>query len=130
MLTHGEHRKRHLDEPMVDAIRLLAEAVRFEQVSEVVQFKALERALEAALANPTENMLAMATLAFNALGGEHRRRVATRAETLARMRPEAEQASWFADSLFQGLPKVDRIDLERSPRQAILRPPVRLRAAA
>ncbi|HYH39385.1 MAG TPA: hypothetical protein VD860_14275 [Azospirillum sp.] len=72
-----------LDAEMVEAIRVLTDAVRRERVPGVIEFRQLERALEEAVAQGTEEHLAEAASVFHALDGDFRTRIVNRARALA-----------------------------------------------
>ncbi|WP_431857508.1 hypothetical protein [Azospirillum sp.] len=72
-----------LDAEMVEAIRVLTDAVRRERVPGVIEFRQLERALEQAVAQGTEEHLAEAASVFHALDGDFRSRIVNRARALA-----------------------------------------------
>ncbi|NYZ11257.1 hypothetical protein HL658_01740 [Azospirillum sp. RWY-5-1] len=71
------------DDTMVEAIRLLTDAVKTERVPGIVEFRLLERALEEVARNPTTTLLAHASAAFRALDRDHQILVMKRAETMA-----------------------------------------------
>ena len=72
-----------LDREMVEAIQVLADAVRRERVPGVIEFRQLERALEHALAQGTEEHLTEAASVFHALDDDFRGRIIARARALA-----------------------------------------------
>lgn len=72
-----------LDREMVEAIQVLADAVRRERVPGVIEFRQLERALEQAVAQGTEEHLAEAASVFHTLDDDFRTRIVARARTLA-----------------------------------------------
>jgi hypothetical protein len=72
-----------LDHETVEAIKVLTDAVRRERVPGVVEFGQLERALEQAARQATEEHLAEAASAFHALDGDFQTRIVSRAQTLA-----------------------------------------------
>lgn len=72
-----------LDAEMVEAIQVLTDAVRRERVPGVIEFRQLERALEQAVAQGTEEHLAEAASVFHALDGDFRTRIVNRARALA-----------------------------------------------
>lgn len=71
------------DPEMLNAVQVLADAVRRERIPGVVEFRQLEDALKDIAAKPTENSWATADAAFNALDPDLRQRVADRAQQLA-----------------------------------------------
>ena len=71
------------DDTMVEAIRLLTDAVKTERVPGIVEFRLLERALEEVSRNPTTTLLAHASAAFRALDRDHQILVMNRAEAMA-----------------------------------------------
>lgn len=71
------------DDNMVEAIRLLTDAVKTERVPGIVEFRLLERALEEVARNPTTTLLAHASAAFRALDRDHQIQVMKRAEAMA-----------------------------------------------
>ncbi len=72
-----------LDRETVEAIQILADAVRRERVPGVVEFRQLERALEQAAEQATEEPLAEAASVFQTLDGDLQARIAASAQTLA-----------------------------------------------
>ena len=81
-----------LDRETVEAIHVLTDAVRRERVPGVVEFGQLERALEQASRQATEEHLAEAASAFHALDGDFQTRILMRAQTLARAVVEQRRA--------------------------------------
>lgn len=71
------------DDNMVEAIRLLTDAVKTERIPGIVEFRLLERALEEVARNPTTTLLAHASAAFRALDRDHQILVMKRAEAMA-----------------------------------------------
>lgn len=72
-----------LDAETVKAIQVLTDAVRRERVPGVIEFRQLERALEQAVAQRTEEHLAEAASVFHAMDGDFRSRIVNRARALA-----------------------------------------------
>lgn len=87
-----------LDRETVEAIHVLTDAVRRERVPGVVEFGQLERALEQAARQATEEHLAEAASAFHALDGDFQTRIVSRAETLAHIVVEQRRASAAPES--------------------------------
>lgn len=81
-----------LDREMVEAIHVLTDAVRRERVPGVVEFRQIERALEQAAEQATQEHLAEAASAFHALDGDFQTRIISRAQTLARIVVEQRHA--------------------------------------
>lgn len=77
----------NLDDSNAHAVRVLAEAVRRERVPGIVEFVILADALNRALANDDLDELERGSNAFHALDPEYRRRIADRAQILARTEP-------------------------------------------
>lgn len=71
------------DPELLNAVQVLADAVRRERIPGVVEFRQLEDALKDIAAEPSENSWATADAAFNALDPDLRQRVADRAQQLA-----------------------------------------------
>lgn len=93
MSSVPHHPKAPLDPETVEAIRLLADAVRRERVPGIIEFRQLERALEQALAQGTEERLAEASSVFHTLDGDFRTRIVARARTLAQAVVEQRHAA-------------------------------------
>lgn len=74
----------HKDDPeLLNAVQVLADAVRRERIPGVVEFRQLEDALKEIGAEPDDTRWATADAAFNALDPDLRQRVADRAQQLA-----------------------------------------------
>lgn len=71
------------DQELLNAVQVLADAVRRERIPGVVEFRQLEDALKEIAAEPSDNRWATADAAFNALDPDLRQRVADRAQQLA-----------------------------------------------
>lgn len=90
-----------IDEPMLDAIRLLADAVRRERVPGIVEFQLLERALDEVARTPHDFLLSHAAAAFRALDLDHRSRVMERAVSMARQVADLRRAAALSAVLNQ-----------------------------
>lgn len=74
----------HKDDPdLLNAVQVLADAVRRERIPGVVEFRQLEDALKEIGEDPNDIRWATADAAFNALDPDLRQRVADRAQQLA-----------------------------------------------
>lgn len=74
----------HKDDPdLLNAVQVLADAVRRERIPGVVEFRQLEDALKDIGEEPNDVRWATADAAFNALDPDLRQRVADRAQQLA-----------------------------------------------
>lgn len=82
-----------LDAETVEAIQVLTDAVRRERVPGVIEFRQLERALEEAVAQGTEEHLAEAASVFHAMDGDFRTRIVARARALAQSVVEKRHAA-------------------------------------
>lgn len=71
------------DPDLLNAVQVLADAVRRERIPGVVEFRQLEDALKEIAVEPSEDGWATAGAAFNALDPDLRQRVADRAQQLA-----------------------------------------------
>lgn len=71
------------DPALLNAVQVLADAVRRERIPGVVEFRQLEDALKEIASEPSDNRWATADAAFNALDPDLRQRVADRAQQLA-----------------------------------------------
>lgn len=71
------------DPDLLNAVQVLADAVRRERIPGVVEFRQLEDALKEITAEPSDFRWATADAAFNALDPDLRQRVADRAQQLA-----------------------------------------------
>lgn len=71
------------DPDLLNAVQVLADAVRRERIPGVVEFRQLEDALKEIASEPSDNRWATADAAFNALDPDLRQRVADRAQQLA-----------------------------------------------
>lgn len=71
------------DPDLLNAVQVLADAVRRERIPGVVEFRQLEDALKEIAAEPSDNRWATADAAFSALDPDLRQRVADRAQQLA-----------------------------------------------
>ena len=71
------------DPDLLNAVQVLADAVRRERIPGVVEVRKLEDALKEIAVDPSENGWATAGAAFNALDPDLRQRVADRAQQLA-----------------------------------------------
>lgn len=83
------------DDNMVEAIRLLIDAVKTERVPGIVEFRLLERALEEVARNPTTTLLAHASAAFRALDRDHKNHVMRRAEAMAHQAADRRRTADF-----------------------------------
>ncbi|HRJ60398.1 MAG TPA: hypothetical protein PKZ99_04375, partial [Azospirillaceae bacterium] len=71
------------DPDLLNAVQVLADAVRRERIPGVVEFRQLEDALKEIASEPSDFRWATADAAFNALDPDLRQRVADRAQQLA-----------------------------------------------